>query len=292
MTIRIHIGAHKTATTEMQHALRSVRLRLEEAGVSYRGPGGLRGNWIALRRALLHVDSDEHNHAQMRLRSWLGRAQHYLLSEENILGSAHRRQVFGPGNRLYPFAEVSITRLLALMGNPEVELFLAIRDPAEFVTSAYGQVLREGVAMAIEDYVQGYDVAAFSWADLAARLTACPGVTRLVCWRYEDYAALRPRIMSELLGKEAAALVPPMASHNAGISEAAYQQFCTWIMDDVDIELSFVDLLQRARAAHPKKPGEPGMRPLPPEVYANSRMAYPRDVAALQAMKGVTLLLP
>lgn len=290
MTVRIHIGAHKTATTELQRALRTVRRQLEAGGTPFVGPSALRGRWISLPNALFRDDPELRGQAERRLRRWLRRHQNHVMSEENILGSVHRRRIFGDGNRLYPEAADNVTRLCALMGGPEAELFLSIRDPAEFVTSAYGQVLREGVAMGIEDYVEGYDVSSFSWAELVGRLTECDGVTGVTCWRYEDYAELRPRILSLLVGEELAEVVPAAESHNMGISAAAYDQFMAWILDDMDEP--FTDLLARARAKHPKTAGDPGMRPLAPEVYARSRSSYPGDVAALQALPGVTLLLP
>ena len=290
MTIRIHIGAHKTATTEMQQALRRVRTRLEEAGTGVVGPRGLRGDWISLHRAMFAGDEEALGRARTRLGRWLRRHERHVISEENIIGTVHRRRIFGAGNVLYPEAAENLGLLRDLLGNPEVELFLSIRDPAEFVTSAYGQVLREGVAMGIEDYVEGYDVSAFSWAELVTRLRAVPGVTRITCWRYEDYAVLRPEIMSQLIGPELAALVPPPETHNAGMSEAAYRQFLEWVFDDIDAP--FPELLARARAMHPKGPGDPGMRPLPEAVHVESRARYAGDVAALSALDGVVLLRP
>lgn len=290
MTIRIHIGAHKTATTEMQQALRRLREPFAEANIGVVGPKGLRGGWISLHRAMFRKDDEARKTAETRLRRWLRRHDNHVLSEENIIGSVHRRRIFGAGNRFYPDAVTNIALLRELMGDPEIELFLSIRDPAEFVTSAYGQVLREGVAQGIEDYVAGYDVPEFSWAELVTRLVDCPGVTRLVCWRYEDYAALRPQVMSMLIGAELAARLPPPESHNPGLSEAAYRQFLDWVLDDLDEP--FVDLLSRARAMYPKMPGDPGMRPLPAEIYAESRRRYGDDVARLAQITGVTLLLP
>lgn len=290
MTIRIHIGAHKTATTEMQQAFRRIRKRLEAMGTGVVGPRGLRGDWISLHRAMFARDEEALGRARTRFGRWLRRYQDHVISEENIIGTVHRRRIFGAGNHFYPEAVENLGLLRDLMGNPEVELFLSIRDPAEFVTSAYGQILREGVAMGIEDYVGDYDVPAFSWVELASRLCAAPGVTRLICWRYEDYATLRPEIMSRLIGPELATLLPPPETHNAGMSEAAYRQFLQWIFDDIDAP--FPELLARARTLHPKAPGDPGMRPLPPEVYARSRECYARDVAALAVLDGVTLLRP
>ena len=158
------------------------------------------------------------------------------------------------------------------------------------MTSAYGQVLREGVAQDIEDYTAGYDVPALSWADLVGRLRDVEGVSKVVCWRFEDYAQLRPEIMTMLFGAELAALIPPAEMHNAGYSQAAYDQFIEWVMDDVDEP--FVDLLKRAREMHPKLPGDPGMRLFPSQTYERSQKLYAEDVVRLSQIPGATLLLP
>ncbi|WBU60768.1 hypothetical protein [Paracoccus albus] len=290
MTIRVHIGAHKTATTEMQQAFRRMRARFAESRMAVVGPKGLRGDWVSLHRALFTDDTEARARAKTRFGRWLRRHDNHVISEENIIGGIHRRRIFGGNNQLYPDAAVNIGLLRELLGNPEIELFLSIRDPAEFVTSAYGQVLREGVAQDIEDYTVGYDVAALSWADLVERLRDCEGVSRVICWRYEDYAQLRPEVMTMLFGPELAALVPPAERHNAGYSQAAYDQFIEWVMDDVDEP--FVELLKRARDMYPKLPGDPGMRLFPPETYERSREFYAKDVARLSRIPGATLLWP
>lgn len=290
MTLRIHIGAHKTATTELQRALRKMRDRLAEGGVGFYGPPGLRSERIQLHLAMHGDDPAARRKASRRLGRWLQQHETCVMSEENIAGSIFRRGMFGPGNILYPQAESSIASLRDLLGGRDFELFLSIRDPAGFVTSAYGQLLRQSHPTDIETYVKGYDVASLSWAGLAERLTACPGVTRLTCWRYEDYAALRPRILTALIGADLAAEVPAPEHHNSGISDAAYRQFVEWVM--ADREEPFAELLQRARAAHPKGPGVSGMRPLPAEVYERSRAFYAGDVRRLSALPGVTFIAP
>lgn len=290
MTIRVHIGAHKTASTEIQQALRSVRPRLEEHGMGYVGPRGLRGDWIQLIPAMFGTNEDDRKQAITRLKRWLARYDNHLISEENIIGTLPRHALLGKENQLYPFAERNIQSLRKLMKNPEIELFLAIRDPASFITSAYGQIMRQQALTGIDYYTLEHRVDELSWADLAGRLVSCPGVTRLICWRYEDYTDLRPTLLSLMLGEKLAAIVPDPQPHNIGISEAAYQQFVEWVMGDDDSLPE--DLLRKARKAFPKQPGESGMRPLPEAIYSRSAEYYTDDVRRLSQLEGVVLLSP
>ncbi|MFV0408365.1 MAG: hypothetical protein ACK5LJ_01285, partial [Paracoccus sp. (in: a-proteobacteria)] len=260
--------------------------------LGYLGPGRLRADGLAFSTLISKGETQRQAHVALRqmISEWLVDHEEHLLSEENILGTTRHRQVFGEGSVLYPNAVARLNRLLAFMGNPEVELFLAVRDPAEFVTSAYGQQLRSGSGMDIDRYVRGIRVRDLSWARLAHELLSCRGVIRLVCWRYEDYARLRPRLLAEMLGPECAAIVPEAGWSNSGISAEAYTAFVDMAL--TDLETPIPELLRAACLAHPKAHGKPGMRPLRRRVYAASQIAYERDLAVLARFDRVSLLTP
>ena len=234
MTIRIHLGAHKTATTELQRALRSVRDALGSDGLGYLGPRALRSEVSPLFHAIHKGEPDAWESCRRRFAGWLSRHEDHLISEENILGTTFRGAMFGKDNRIYPAASEALSQLIVLLGGGPVELFLSVRDPAQFVTSAYGQQLKTGTGIDIESYTGGVSVADLSWTDLVQRLLSVPGVARLICWRYEDYAALRPVILERMLGAERAAIVPAASWRNAGISDAAYRAFAEMVMEDLD----------------------------------------------------------
>ncbi|SDE55965.1 hypothetical protein SAMN05421538_1087 [Paracoccus isoporae] len=288
MTLRIHLGAHKTATTELQHAFRRVRGKLIAGGLGYLGPRSLRSEALPLYTALHAGDDAAQSIAKTELNAWLARHDHHLISEENIIGTTYRAAMFGEGNILYPGAKDAVDALLALLGHPEVELFLAVRDPARFVSSAYGQQLRMGVAIDIDRYVSGLSVEELAWTELAQRLLSCEGVTRLVCWQYEYYVALRPQVIREMVGPDLAPIVPAPTWRNGGISQDAYHLFAELAMSDLDTPVE--KLLNRACAEHPKTRGVPAMRPLRPRVYAASRRNYARDLEQLSRLDGVTWL--
>ncbi|MDO5606192.1 MAG: hypothetical protein Q4G25_13625 [Paracoccus sp. (in: a-proteobacteria)] len=288
MTIRIHLGAHKTATSELQYALRTVRGRLARGGLGYLGPRALRSESLPLYAAMHETHPEAAPKLRAGLADWLGAHEHHLISEENIIGSTYRGSMFGAGGQLYPHAATNLARLLDLMGHPQVELFLSLRDPALFVTSAYGQQLRMGVSIDIDSYIKGVDIAALSWADLARRLLAVPGVTRLIVWRYEYYNALRPLLLERMLGPALAAIVPPPSRRNAGISAAAYNALLQTAMEDLDTPVA--ELVRQACAAHPRVRGVPSMRPLRPRLYLRSRRAYMHDLAEMAGIERVEML--
>ena len=290
MSLRIHIGVHKTATTELQFALRQSSDALAAGGLGYLGPWALRRGQLPLHNALRGGDPAAEEEMRAVFGEWFAAHPEHLLSEENIIGTTHRTSLFGPGGQLYPAAADQLSRLLSLMGGVEAEIYMAVRDPADFVTSAYGQQLKTGMPGDMDGYLRGLRVRDLSWAELAGRLLQCDGVKQVICWRYEDHAETRPALLERMLGPELAGEVPRMRWHNGGISQAAYDMLAQLVLADTRTPIS--ELLQRARKEHPRKAGVPPMRLLPPRVHRRSLDAYASDLETLAGMDHVTLLRP
>ncbi|WBU63132.1 hypothetical protein [Paracoccus aerodenitrificans] len=290
MTIRIHIGVHKTATTELQYSLRRVSAKLSEAGTGYLGPRDLRDERFQLHAALREGSEDLKGACSSALQNWLSGHEVHLLSEENIIGTTHRTSLFSDDGRLYPLATEQLAELLELMGSPEVELFMAVRDPADFVTSAYGQQLRTGMLADLDGYLRNATVQRLSWTELAMRLLENDLVSRVVFWRYEDHERLRPHILEAMIGPDLAGIVPRMGWHNGGISQQAYDMLVKTALEDTKTPVR--QLLQQARTAHPRKQGVPQMRLLPQLVHRRSRDAYAQDILKMAQLDRVTFLDP
>lgn len=290
MTTCIHIGVHKTATTELQQALKAVEWRLARGGMCYLGPDGLRGRMVQLEKVLGDPDAGGAQQARARLAQATEGFGNLLLSEENILGTTRRASVLGQGGAVYPGAQDRLACLLALLDRPEVEIFMAVRDPAGFLTSTFGQQLRQPMPVHEDVYLRDFRLQAFSWADLARRLLTVPGVRRLTVWRYEDYAALRPQILQAMIGRRAAQRVAPAQMVNPGISQAAYDAFVTAALEDTDTPTR--TLLSAACRRFPKTEGATSMRIFAPELHAESLHHYARDMDDLVGLDRVRLLCP
>jgi hypothetical protein len=203
---RVHIGAHKTATTHLQETLTLVRATLAARGIDYLPNQQVRGrklSWTLWRRrpiARLPLIGP----ARMReaieatLEPIRIGPDVVALSEENILGVPH--QILEP--TFYPQADLSMARLATLGLRAELELFLSIRSYDALLPSAYAESLKHGTApeggfAAIRERLLAVPP---SWYDLVGRIrAAAPGVP-LHVWRQEDYRANAPAIMEAFCG--------------------------------------------------------------------------------------------
>lgn len=209
---RIHIGAHKTATTHLQHTLAAIRPRLVARGVdSIPLPvvrsGGLAQALIA-RRPSMHMPVLRGMVARHLVRAIIDPfrqgPQTVILSEEKLLGSP--RKVFS--EPLYPMVEHIIPRLASLGDAAEVTLFLSIRGFHTHLPSTYAQELRvlpppEGGFDAIKARVLSRPP---SWFDLVRRIRAAAPGTPLRIWCQEDYRDNAEAILSALAGCDIGAL--------------------------------------------------------------------------------------
>lgn len=214
---RIHIGAHKTATTHLQETLTVVRPALAARGVDYVPNPLLRERRFARtlwgRRLLARLPLVGPRHMRETLEAVvtplrLG-PETVVLSEENILGIPdHILRV-----PFYPQAALTIARLATLGtgAGADLVLFLSIRGYDTLLPSAYAESLKFRPPRRIDSRVGpragGFDTGELmartpSWYDLVALIRrAAPGAP-LRIWRQEDYRANAEAIMAEVCGVE------------------------------------------------------------------------------------------
>ena len=291
MALSIHLGAHKTASTHLQYALRQIRDRLADAGLCYADPGMLRAAPLDLSQILAAgagcAGEPAFADALRRLR---GDCADLLLSEENILGGTHRSRMVSRRGLLYPFAVRRLRQVLALAGETQTVLYLAIRDPAGFNVSAFSLQVLLGNEIELAPYLRGRDPAVLDWLGLVRRLAAMAEVTRVVVWRYEDYAAIRPALLRLLLPEGLACAVSDPPPSNEGLTQPGYDWLLRRVMLDTEADLR--QLAARARHRFRRADGHGPLRPLPAEDYARSAENYAAQVAALPGLRKVTLLRP
>lgn len=211
-TWRIHIGAHKTATTHVQEILALMRPQLVERGIDFIPNHIVRQSGLAkalfARRLAARLPG-------LRGRAVAGLMAAYLdplraatsalvLSEEKLMGGS--RHVFS--TPIYPHIERIVPMLASLGsrtgGRAEVAFFLSIRSFDGQMPSAYVQELKfapppEGGFDAIKARVLARPP---SWFELVRRIRrAAPGVPLRV-WRQEDYRRDPAAILAELCGRD------------------------------------------------------------------------------------------
>lgn len=294
MTLSVHVGAHKTASTHLQQSLRSVLPQMLRAGVIYSDGTHLRGGGkVQLDASLGHGDRARRHRAALRRR--LDRLDEIwpetLISEENILGTVKPESLLGDGNLIYPHAGSRMALLAEAARQRPMTVFMSVREPVSFLTSAFLMRLQGGREADWVEFLGGFDPAALSWAGLAERLLAVRSVARLVVWRYEDYAAIRPAVLARMLP---AALVdrvanPPPAM--VGLSQAAVQQVLGHSAgNDTDTDLS--DLARAAKSAYPRRKREAAPMMGDDATQCAAQRAYEADLDRMAALPRVELLRP
>lgn len=291
MTLTIHVGAHKTASTHLQQSLRSVMPQMQAAGIHYSDAAHWRGWPMRLAAAL--EDGPQGQQLLRRLRARFDPIDefwpHQILSEENILGTLRPDSLMGD-RFIYPQAERRMNRLCGAFRRRPATVCLGVRNPLDFFNSAFSMRVMGGRALVWEDYLDGYDPATVSWTGLARRLLAARGVARLIVWRYEDYAALRPALLARLLPADVAAAVPDGPRAVVGLSQAAYDDFLRRAMDDIDADLT--QLAREAEQRHPRGEGNPRLTLGDAALAAACADAYAADMETLAALPGVEFLRP
>lgn len=203
---RIHVGAHKTATTHLQETLTLVRDSLAARGVDFIPNPLVRETGLALRlwerRPLARLPFVGPAH----MRDAIGATVEPLrlgpdvvvLSEENVLGRP--QQIFS--EPFYPQVGQTIGRLASLAGRAELVLFLSIRSYDTFLPSAYAEHLKHSAPPpgGFEAMRERLVARPPSWADLVRRIRAAAPTARLRIWRQEDYRANDAAIMAEVCG--------------------------------------------------------------------------------------------
>lgn len=286
-TVVLHLGAHKTATTHLQHSLIAHRIDLWQRGIRTMMPPHLRGGGQSL-EALFDlpinrtVTGHAPNPAEVRAKL-IGQAKRFVVSEENLLGVLQTREgrIRLP---LYPRARQRLAMLIPVLSPDQgVDLCFAIRDPAGFLNSAYGQVMMGGHVVAPDEFKAQQPLGDVDWVDVVRRLRATPGVNRLTVWRYEDYIPLFPQISERLLGDCGIPIAPLPDAVHGGLSCAAVANV---LAAGPDGDLNPV----AARQAWPVGPGNPPYNAFAAEEVALSRAFYAAQVDEIAAMDGVDLL--
>jgi hypothetical protein len=279
---RIHLGAHKTATTHLQETLTLVRPALAARGLDYIPNSLLRQQKFA--RTLWYRD----RLARMPL---LGPArmrekivavveplrlgpETVVLSEENILGVSDQ-MLQAP---FYPQAALSIRRLATLTAQAEVVFFLSIRSYDRLLPSAYAEALKFRPPPP-----GGFDVARLlarppSWHDLVRQIrTAAPGVSLRV-WQQEDYRANAQAIMTEVCGTDLG-LLPDISDPSWTRSPTAEGIRAA---EAIDPGLDMRARREKVRELYDAAEGAP-YRPFTDAERADLKARYAADLAGIEA---------
>ncbi len=290
ISVTIHMGAHKTATSHLQNSLEQHHDILADDGVRFYGPSYLRRKGKSLDRmfglrGLWPAGGPED--AQARLEMLARGGTRVVISEENFLGP-----LYLPGGRIsipiYAAGPEQLESLVRSVAPNPVRLFLSVRNPATFLTSAYSQTLFGGNVLTPKAFRTMNPVEDIDWAQLVARFAAIPGIGEIYVWRYEDYRALFRTLMRRMLRWRLGSRIAPIETPvHPGLSEDAVRQVLAWHDKGQTRALA-----GRAREAHPISTTNPKFDLYNTAINAAATAVYDLQMEEIAALPGVTVLTP
>lgn len=292
--ISLHLGAHKTATTHLQHTLRENAELLEGAGVNVFSPYELRGRDRSLStRFGIHgrTKADNGLSVDQELGQMVSGARRLVISEENLLGPTwhEKGKKRGP---LYPHCDSRLEELIPCFGGRPLSLFLAVRNPAHFLMSAYGQSLLRGDTQTFEGFSQGLDLSKLRWSNVIRRMTLVPGVSEIYVWRYEDYPDNLQRVMRKLVGWKLGLKVEPIPARiHGGLSGKAVE----YVFKHLDLAANATEqskLAHSARDAFPVSDDDPRYCHWNDAELQSAADAYIKDFAQISKLDKVKIIYP
>ncbi|MFN3938266.1 MAG: hypothetical protein ACK4KW_11890 [Gemmobacter sp.] len=194
MQIAVHLGAHCTDEGAVLRCLMRNADLLTAEGIAVPDPAQYRA---ALREAVealgAGIPAPGQRDALLAGLAGTSAPDRVVLSLDTLM--AFPRWTLGRG-LFYPVAAERLAALRALLAGTELELFLAIRDPATFLPALFE---RQRVK-SYQEFVEGTDPLLLRWSELAERLVAAvPGVP-LTVWCDEDTPLILPEVLREIAG--------------------------------------------------------------------------------------------
>ncbi|WP_299283167.1 hypothetical protein [uncultured Tateyamaria sp.] len=196
MQLVLHAGAHFTEDERLVRCLLRNKEQFSNRGVAVPGPGKYR---VLLRETL---DALEEAPPAPEARDILldaildeESADRMILSHMYLFGAP--RACVRDGI-IYHSAPQRLAHLSSLFPHDDIEVFLAMRNPATFLPALFTKAPQSDM----ESFLRGADPTEILWSDTIDQIrTAAPRIT-LTTWCFEDMPMLWAQIIREMAGLE------------------------------------------------------------------------------------------
>lgn len=295
---RLHLGAHKTATTHLQHTLAAHRDALVADGRDYipypdfraaARPWILPGSWRRRVWGWPLAGSVAARGFEAALDGLRRGPETVLLSDEDLLG--YSRDLLAAPLYARPRALHLVAHLAARA--QRTTLFLSIRSLDGLLPSAYAQALKSEPypAGSLERICSEISAAPPSWVDLIARIrTAVPGA-ELRVWRHEDYRAHWRALIAEFAGGDVGVL-PDVPAVRGTASPGPAGVAAAEALDPGLPQRARILKVREIYAAHPAGDVHGRLDPLTEADKARLRASYAEDLEIIGARWPGMLITP
>lgn len=196
MQVVLHIGVHCTDEDRLIGSLMRNEKMLSEHGTAVPNPADYRN---LLRETLYKMAKSEprSDAREIFLNEALGGVdcERLILSNENFICQPQR--IFENG-QFYRLASRRLTAMQQLMAGDELEVYMAIRNPATFLSAVYSKV--EG--RSFHDFIDGQNPLSLRWSDVLWRMRAAVPQMPITVWCNEDTPLIWGHILRDISGLE------------------------------------------------------------------------------------------
>jgi hypothetical protein len=196
MQLVFHTGAHFSEEERLMKCLLRNKSAFQERGIAVPGPGRYRKILRETMQAMKEIPlASEAREVLMDAILDDASADRVLLSNAHFFGAPRASLRKG---LLYPMAAERMAYIAQIFHGDEIEMFMALRNPASFLPAAFAQSPRDEMV----DFMGGVDPRAVRWSDTILRIReAAPEITVTV-WCNEDAPLIWSQIIREIAGLE------------------------------------------------------------------------------------------
>lgn len=196
MEIAMHIGANCTDEDRLLKSILKNGDVLSDHNIKAPGPGKYRR---LIRETIQNLDgappAPDTRHILLDAILDDETPRRLVMSNTNFICVPNR--IFENGV-LYAQTEFKVRGLLQLFPEDEIDLYLAIRDPATFLPDAY----RKSKAESFTEFMQNKDPHNVIWSDLVRRIRAVAPQATLTVWCNEDTPLIWAELVRDIAGLE------------------------------------------------------------------------------------------
>lgn len=285
----LHLGAHKTASTHFSEVVYNNLSLAKAVGMAVPRKGPLREH-VTHVLSKLNDSKPVPKEKSQAAKSLADGAKGLLLMDENILGTP--KNLFSPEG-MYPRAARRTGRAARLFSGVQVDVMLALRNPATFVAASWSESLRSNTFRPFRDYLEGVSAQEISWYPIVRDMQAAAPEARFAIWRFEDYRALQDRLFAIALGYDPSdppAFAPIETPVRVGLSQRALDVVTSKVQ--ISGQTLSEEEVEAIMARFPK--GEDFPAPQPWSTWERSALTdrYAEDLDRIAELPNVTVLRP
>jgi len=199
MQVILHIGAHFTDDDGLLKSLGKNRTFLAERGVSIPKPRSyrrqIRDVLHDVRSVPLEANARETVLGKMKDPA-ISEPDRIILSNSNFLGVP---RLAVRNDRFYPAAADRLQDFASLFNCDDLEIFIAIRDPATFLPA----ILTGSPDDTLDEVIEGSNPLSLRWSEMIARIRDAVPNASVTVWCNEDTPLIWEQVMREMAGLEA-----------------------------------------------------------------------------------------